>query len=477
MNFTSTLFLFWFFPIFLIIYFILPYRKVKNIFLLIASVFFYFLGEPSFVYLLLFSVIFNYISGKFLYLVQDNIQFRKIILIVSIVYNFGILFIFKYLDFIIKSINNLFGSRIPLSNLSLPIGISFFTFQIMSYIFDVYKNGRNREYFENNILNLGMYIFLFPQLIAGPIVRYENISDDIYNRKFSFKNIHSGFRLFILGLSKKVLIANTMAIVSDKAFSIDPVDAGASFLFLGAFSFMLQIFFDFSGYSDMAIGIGKMIGFNFPKNFNYPYIATSITDFWKRWHITLSSWFRDYVYIPLGGSKYGLFRTIINLLIVWFLTGLWHGANFTFIFWGLFYFIFISLEKYIKFRTGKKVEQILPSFITRLYTLFVVLILWIIFRSESLRSAFSYIIEMFNFGNKGIMPSQAFFYFKEFIGTYIIAILSCTKFFKVSERILSRKIKRKIMYLIKDIICIFLFFLCIMYIIKGGYNPFIYFNF
>lgn len=477
MNFTSNLFLFWFFPLFLIIYFILPYRKVKNVFLLIASIFFYFLGEPSFVFLLLFSVLFNYFAGKFLYRIKDNDQLRKIILITAIVYNIVILFIFKYLDFIINSFNSLFKTNIPLSNLSLPIGISFFTFQIMSYIFDLYYNKDDKKYYEDSIINLGMYIFLFPQLIAGPIVRYSQISHEIYNRNFSFRNVHNGMRLFILGLSKKVLIANSLGLVADRAFSIDPIDAGSSFLFLGALSYMLQIFFDFSGYSDMAIGIGKMIGFSFPRNFNYPYIATSVTDFWKRWHITLSSWFRDYVYIPLGGSKNGFRKTIINLLIVWFLTGLWHGANFTFILWGLLYFIFISLEKYIVYKTGHPIEKFLPVFITRLYTLIVVLVLWIIFRSDNIPSAFSYIAQMFNFTNKGLMPGQAIFYFKEFWIIYIIALLSSTKFFKVIGRLISKKFNRQIVSILKNILYISLLLLCIMHIVKGGYNPFIYFNF
>lgn len=477
MNFTSNLFLFWFFPLFLIIYFILPYRKVKNVFLLIASIFFYFLGEPSFVFLLLFSVLFNYFAGKFLYRIKDNDQLRKIILITAIVYNIVILFIFKYLDFIINSFNSLFKTNIPLSNLSLPIGISFFTFQIMSYIFDLYYNKDDKKYYEDSIINLGMYIFLFPQLIAGPIVRYSQISHEIYNRNFSFRNVHNGMRLFILGLSKKVLIANSLGLVADRAFSIDPIDAGSSFLFLGALSYMIQIFFDFSGYSDMAIGIGKMIGFSFPQNFNYPYIATSVTDFWKRWHITLSSWFRDYVYIPLGGSKNGFRKTIINLLIVWFLTGLWHGANFTFILWGLLYFIFISFEKYIVYKTGHPIEKFLPVFITRLYTLIVVLVLWIIFRSDNIPSAFSYIAQMFNFTNKGLMPGQAIFYFKEFWIIYIIALLSSTKFFKVIGRLISKKFNRQIVSILKNILYISLLLLCIMHIVKGGYNPFIYFNF
>ena len=325
MNFTSITFLFMFFPIFLMIYYLMPNTRLRNIVLLFASLYFYSTGEPIFVYVMVISILFNYFMALMIHSKRDK-KLRKRLLIVDLVVNFLVLGIFKYTNFVISTINALFMVKLNLTSIPLPIGISFFTFQAVSYVLDVYfDDGKNdSKHFQSNIISFALYISMFPQLVAGPIVRYSQIAKEIKKRKFNIDEINDGLRRFIYGLSKKVLIANSMAIVADSAFNVDPKDAGSMMLILGAISYSLQIYFDFSGYSDMAIGIGKMLGFKFPENFNYPYLAVSITDFWKRWHITLSSWFKDYLYIPLGGSKRGFNRMIINLLIVWGLTGLWH---------------------------------------------------------------------------------------------------------------------------------------------------------
>lgn len=481
MNFTSTLFLFSFLPVFLIIYFLLPTNWLKNIFLLLASLYFYSTGEPIFVYAMIISIIVNYFIARKIHN-SNNKPFRKKLLILSIVLNISLLVFFKYINFIISTINSLVLVNIPLTNIPLPIGISFFTFQAMSYVFDVYYDEARNDslYYQNNILTFALYISMFPQLVAGPIVRYSQIAKEIKSRKFDLVKINEGIKRFIYGLSKKVLIANSMAIVVDRAFSLDPKDAGFSMLMLGAISYAFQIYFDFSGYSDMAIGIGKMLGFTFPENFNNPYLATSVTDFWRRWHITLSSWFKDYLYIPLGGSKRGFNRTIINLFIVWALTGLWHGAKWTFVLWGLLYFVFLTFEKHFKAtHKNKPIEKVMPYIICRLYTMLVVIVLWVIFRSDSIRSAFLYIGNMFNFTNAGLVNSQALFYIKDFFLFYLFAILCSTNLLKVFKRALFKKKENQsnLYFVLNTITLVVLLLLCTVYIIKGSYNPFIYFNF
>jgi hypothetical protein len=347
-------------------------------------------------------------------------------------------------------------------------------------VLDVYfDDGRNDSvHFQSNIISFALYISMFPQLVAGPIVRYSQIAKEIKRRKFNIDEINEGLRRFIYGLSKKVLIANSMAIVADSAFNVDPKDAGSMMLILGAISYSLQIYFDFSGYSDMAIGIGKMLGFKFPENFNYPYLAVSITDFWKRWHITLSSWFKDYLYVPLGGSKRGFQRTIINLLIVWGLTGLWHGAKWTFVLWGLLYFAFLSLEKMFKAKFTKTVDKVFPYLICRILTLIIVTMLWIFFRSDSIRSAFLYIYYIFNVVDKALVNSQFTFYVKDFAVFYIVAILSSFRVFEnFSRNFFKDKNNNNLYIILSNVLCVILLILCTIYIVKGSYNPFIYFNF
>lgn len=476
MNFSSNLFLFWFFPSFFILYFIIPGIKLKNIFIFLSSIVFYFLGEPLFGFAVLLSVLVNYFIGKLIHESSDE-KSRKLALILGLVFDLGMLFVFKYLGFIISLINAISPINFPKTNISLPIGISFYTFQIIAYISDIYMNPGDDSCYQPNLVLLGEYIMMFPQLIAGPIVRYRSISGDLYSRSFSLNKIYSGLKRFIRGLGKKIIIANSLAVVADKAFSVPPNDAGAGFLLLGAISYTFQIFFDFSGYSDMALGMGKMMGFDFPENFDYPYVANSIRGFWKKWHMTLSSWFRDYVYIPLGGSKAGKSRTIFNLAIVWFLTGLWHGASLTFVLWGMLYFLLLIFERYIAIKTGKTIDKLLPPILSRLYTLFFVMLLWIIFRSDSIGAAFGYIGGMLSLTNRGIVSGQAFFYIKEYFLIYLIALLSSTRFFANLKRIQSLYLNKKTITALDNIFYIAVLFISIMHIAKGSYNPFIYFNF
>ena len=479
MNFTSITFLFIFFPIFLLIYYLMPNTRLRNIVLLIASLYFYSTGEPIFVYVMVISIIFNYFMALLIHSKRDK-KLRKRLLIVDLVANFLLLAIFKYTNFIISTINALFMLKLNLTSIPLPIGISFFTFQVVSYVLDVYfDDGKNdSKHFQSNIISFALYISMFPQLVAGPIVRYSQIAKEIKRRKFNIDEINEGLRRFIYGLSKKVLIANSMAIVADSAFNVDPKDAGSMMLILGAVSYSLQIYFDFSGYSDMAIGIGKMLGFKFPENFNYPYLAVSITDFWKRWHMTLSSWFKDYLYIPLGGSRRGFQRTIINLLIVWGLTGLWHGAKWTFVLWGLLYFALLSLEKIFKSKFTKTVDKVFPYLICRILTLNIVVILWIFFRSDSIRGAFLYIYYIFNVVDKALVNSQFTFYVKDFAIFYIVAILSSFRVFEnFSRNFFKDKNNNNLYIILSNALCVILLILCTIYIVKGSYNPFIYFNF
>ena len=329
MVFSSITFLYYFLPIVLFIYFIVP-SKFRNLVLLISSLFFYFYGEPRYILVLLFSVVFNYYMGKLIS--KENSKYRKVLFISDMIINFGLLFYFKYFDFFIDNINQILNIKIPLFNIIMPIGISFFTFQATSYVIDIYL-GKVKS--ANSILDFAAYLSLFPQLIAGPIVRYQTIDQELKDRSVTYQKFADGVKRFIIGLSKKVLLANVLGVFSNSLSSIST--SSVLSYWLQAISNTLQLYLDFSGYSDMAIGLGLMFGFTFLENFNYPFIASSITEFWHRWHISLSTWFRDYVYIPLGGSRVGKFRNYLNILIVWMITGLWHGASWNFVFWGLYF--------------------------------------------------------------------------------------------------------------------------------------------
>lgn len=471
MLFSSTVFIYLFLPTVLFFNFIVfrKSRLLQNIFLLLSSLLFYAWGEPLFVLLMIASIIVNWFFGLLVNKKRDK-KISRLLIAMDVIYNLAILFVFKYLTFAGSIVNNVFNAGLSIPNIVLPIGISFFTFQAMSYVIDVY---RQKGEVQNNILYVGLYISFFPQLIAGPIVRYETIADQIQNRKETLNDFFDGFARFVVGLSKKVLLANSFAILADNAF--DSAKAGDNisimFAWIGAVAYTMQIFFDFSGYSDMAIGLGRMFGFHFLENFNYPYISTSITDFWRRWHISLGTWFRDYLYFPLGGSRCSKGRNIFNLFIVWFLTGLWHGANFTFIVWGLMYFVLLVIEKL----TGihKKKGKVINVF-KWLYTILFVIIGWVIFRAESIGDAFSYIGSMFGLNGNVVVDGMSIDWFTQNMILLGIGVLICTPLFKV----IGEKTKNSnVMGWIKTGGLIVLFILSVSSLVSSTYNPFIYFNF
>ena len=418
-----------------------------------------------FVFVMLLSIILNYSFGLFIGIRDKNSLSKKIALILSIVFNLSILFVFKYLAFPITNIKQLIGIGLPVPEIALPIGISFFTFQAMSYVIDVYRG----EQYQKNILNVGLYISFFPQLIAGPIVRYETVADQINNRKETLDDFSSGVYRFIIGLGKKVLLANTMAVVADTFFDGNVGELSVASAWIGAIAYTLQIFFDFSGYSDMAIGLGRMFGFHFLENFNYPYISTSITEFWRRWHISLGTWFRDYLYFPLGGSRVkSKGRLVFNLFVVWLLTGIWHGANWTFIIWGLIYFVLLVIEKLTGLHKSGRLKPL--RFI---YTILFIVLGWVIFRAPDIGNAFTYIGAMF--GASGtVVDNSALFFLKENVVCFIIAIIASTPVLKwMYHKYLNNRIGR----IVTTIVLVGVFLLSVVYIVKGTYNPFIYFNF
>ena len=463
MVFASITFLYYFLPIFLILYFIVP-KKYKNIVLLIFSFIFYFYGEPKYILLMLLEVLFAYFMTLSL---EKNKS--KSLLTVMISFHLILLCIFKYFNFIIDNVNTIFSSNITLLNIVLPIGISFYTFQIISYEVDVYK-GKIKA--SKNLLEFMTYVFLFPQLIAGPIVRYENINKELKSRKVTFEDFGNGVNRFIIGLFKKVVIANNIGELCNTLVGSDEVSV-LLYWILGI-SYMLQIYFDFSGYSDIAIGIGKMIGFKFPENFNYPYIADSVTNFWRRWHMTLSSWFRDYVYIPLGGNRVSTLKHIRNIFIVWILTGLWHGASWNFIIWGLYFGIILIIEKYFL----NKVLEKLPKVIRIIYTLFIVMISFIIFSSDNLSSAFTIIKGLFSFNSLSLYNSFILYYIRSYLVILIIGIILSTSLIKnVIFKLRNKKFLNNIINIIEVIVIFIILLIVTSMLIDSSYNPFLYFRF
>lgn len=470
MLFSSTIFLFYFLPIVLLLYYVaFQSRKVQNILLLIVSLFFYAWGEPVYVFLMIGSILFNYIMGLWI-----GVSKKKWVLVVTIIGNLGTLFIFKYLNFVIRNVNLALdeSNQFKVPNIILPIGISFFTFQAMSYVIDVY---RQNVKVQKNPFYLGLYVAFFPQLIAGPIVRYSDVEEQIINRKESLEGFSVGCCRFILGLSKKILLSNTMAVVTDRVFSLQGQGAIPTTLaWLGAISYTLQIFYDFSGYSDMAIGLGLMFGFRFEENFNYPYISKSISEFWRRWHISLGSWFREYVYFPLGGSRVKNKDTMIrNLFVVWSLTGIWHGAEWTFIFWGMLNFVFIVLEKVFDFERSH-----IHSGIKHVYCMLVVVLGWVLFRSTDLVQAGNYIANMFGFTSSGFFSDTAWMFIRENAIFYFAGIVFAMPFAKRTNLYLVNQQKGyKFFNLCYPVCMLFLLVVCVSYLVKGTYNPFIYFHF
>ncbi len=459
MVFSSTTFVFIFLPLVILLYYnpVFKSRKFKNILLLIASLGFYAWGEPIFVFLMIFSIIVAWGIG----LLMEKKK-SKLLLWISTIYFVAILFVFKYLSFVVREISLLGGKQSTFS-IALPIGISFFSFQLMSYIFDVYYGSAKAQH---SVFSLGLYISLFPQLIAGPIVRYSDIEDQIDGRTDSWNNLFEGANRFIWGLAKKVLLADYLAVIADKSFATI-ADQSVLMAWLGAVAYTLQIYFDFSGYSDMAIGLGRIFGFHFMENFNYPYISKSVTEFWRRWHISLSSWFRDYVYIPLGGNRCSKAKWIRNMFIVWALTGIWHGANWTFLIWGLLYFVFLLVEKL----TG--IDQKLGWF-SYITTGVIVILCWVVFRAESLTDAIAYWGNMFGISStKGFYNIDFVSFGKASLPVFIFAVIGMTPAVKKLFEFLSKK---KLGW-IYSIYTVFLFALSVIHIVASTYSPFIYFNF
>lgn len=463
MLFTSISFLYYFLPTIIILYFITP-KKYRNYILLIFSIIFYMYGEPKYVILMLVEILVAYFGA----LLIDKYKSKEIFLI-TIIIHIGLLCVFKYTDLFIGTINSIFKTNISFLNIALPIGISFYTFQILSYVIDVY---RGKVKVQKNILKLATYVSLFPQLIAGPIVRYEAICDELDNRDETIEKFSLGVRRFIIGLAKKVLIANMLGELCTKFSLVD--ERSVLFYWIFAISYMLQVYFDFSAYSDMAIGLGKMFGFTFLENFNYPFISKSITEFWRRWHISLSSWFKDYVYIPLGGSRKGTLKLVRNILIVWFLTGIWHGAAYNFILWGLFIGVFLVIEK---LWLSKYISK-LPKVLRNIYVLFIIMISFIMFNAGSINEAFFNIKGLFGLNKEVFINNYTIYYLKSYLIVLIIAIFGATPLFKnIIEKLKKSKCLNKIINVLEPIFLVILLLLVTAYLIDSSYNPFLYFRF
>ena len=460
MLFSSLLFLFVYLPVTLGVYFLVP-PKWRNLWLFAVNLVFYGWGEPVYILLMVFSITLNYAAGLLLARCREK---GKAILTVCIAVNLALLFFFKYYDFLAENLRPLLPFLKPLG-LSLPIGISFYTFQAMSYPIDVYRGQVEPQ---KSYIRFGTFVALFPQLIAGPIVRYRDIAAELESRRITPASFTSGVRRFIQGLGKKVLLANAIGALWDVYKGMPPSSLSFADAWLGAVAFTLQIYFDFSGYSDMAIGLGRMLGFEFPENFRYPYLANSITDFWRRWHITLSSWFRDYVYIPLGGNRKGLGRQLLNLLIVWCLTGIWHGASWNYLLWGLYYALLLMLEKAFLLR---RLDHG-PKWLAHAYALFLVVVGWVLFSLEDLSQCGAYLAAMFGGGN-GLISSVFLYYLRSFGPTLVILILCATP--------LPRKAFDRLPERVRGCVLPLLLLGCLVlvtaYLVDGSYNPFLYFRF
>ena len=458
MVFSSILFIFRFLPIAMILYFLTP-NKYKNLTLLLISLTFYSWGEPKYFLIMVASIFVDYFVSRGIEKSRNNKKVSIALLSISIVFNLGMLFFFKYFNFFLENVNNILELSLKYVKITLPLGISFYTFQTMSYTIDVFL-GKVKA--EKNIINFGAFVCLFPQLIAGPIVKYTDINVELKHRKIDMKQIQDGIELFILGLGSKVLIANNIGAFWSEIEGKGFAGVGTVIAWISVLAFAFQIYFDFSGYSLMAIGLGKILGFNFPRNFNYPYISKSITEFWRRWHITLGSWFKEYVYIPLGGNRVGRLRLYINLFIVWFLTGFWHGASYNFILWGLYFFILISIEKAVLLKFLEK-----HKIISHIYSIFFILLGWAICAVVDLGQLKILLKEMFSISKN----NQWMYYVRNYGITFIIATVLSTP---IVKNIYNKVIKSDIL---NTFILMIIFLLCIAYLVDATYNPFLYFRF
>lgn len=466
MVFSSTIFLCVYLPLVLLGYYICP-KKGRNLFLLIASLVFYAWGEPKYVFLMIFSILINYVFGRLMDKNRGRQKRMKLMLVLSVVIDLGLLSVFKYTDFIITNINAIFGANFDLLNIALPIGISFYTFQAMSYTIDVYRDDVRVQ---KNLIDFGMYITMFPQLIAGPIVRYADVQDQLAERSVTTADFSEGVMRFVVGLGKKVLLANQMGAVWSDIYALGG-DVSALMAWTGAIAYTFQIYFDFSGYSDMAIGLGRMFGFKFPENFRYPYQSVSITDFWRRWHITLSTWFKEYLYIPLGGNRRGLARQALNLLIVWSLTGFWHGAGWNFVMWGLYYFVILFIEKLFLLKALDK----LPKFFRHVYALVLIIIGWVIFASDDVSVLLPYLGSMF--GANGAIGGMDVYTLLTKAVLLIICCIASTELPKKLFLSAAGAMNEKAAFTLKSVLTIALLALSMILLIGDSYNPFLYFRF
>ena len=468
MLFSSIVFLFSFLPAVMILYYLLPVR-FRNVILLLASLVFYAWGEPVYLFLMLLSILFNYFSGLDIARNLQDKRAAKRSLVFNLIINLAVLGFFKYEGFVLDTLNGILPVHISYHALPLPIGISFYTFQILSYIIDVY---RGNVKVQTNLPNFALYVTMFPQLIAGPIVQYADVDEQLASREISRTKFGEGSMYFIRGLAKKVLLANTSGMIFTEVSGLAKDNIAVMTAWLGAFAYMFQIYFDFSGYSDMAIGLGKMFGFEFNMNFNYPYVSKSITEFWRRWHISLSSWFRDYVYIPLGGNRVSKIKHIRNLLIVWFLTGLWHGAAWNFVAWGLYYGVILIIEKYLL----SPVLDRLPDIVRHIYSIVLVVIGWVLFFSSSFGQAADYIRVMFGAGAHGFADRESMYLLTSNLILWLILIFGSTPLvhFRYEHMLRTKKWNTTI---INSVVYAALFIVCIAYLVTETYNPFLYFRF
>lgn len=475
MVFSSLLFLFYFLPAVLLLYFLVP-KKLKNALLLVASLVFYAWGEPVYVVIMLAVIAVDYLHGRIIQRRKDTGDLRgaKIALVSAVILNLAALGFFKYSNFLIGNLNAIPGVDIPLLKLTLPIGISFYTFQSLSYVIDVYRGDVKAQ---RNIISFGAYVALFPQLIAGPIVQYKTIDRQLTGRTENFDQFGDGVRRFVTGLGKKVLLANTIGLIWTQISAMNPADVPLLTAWIGILAFTFQIYFDFSGYSDMAIGLGQMFGFTFLENFNYPYMSKSITEFWRRWHISLSTWFRDYVYIPLGGNRRGLPIQIRNILIVWMLTGVWHGASWNFVAWGLFFGVLLTAEKLFLLKWLEKA----PSFVSHLYTMLMVILSWALFAFDSLSAGFSYIGAMFGAHGAGLYDSRSLYLLLTNGLLLLVGAIGCTSLPKRAvARLENGRLalsRPAISTIAAGVVLLAISTLSVAYLVDASYNPFLYFRF
>lgn len=466
MVFSSAVFLCIYLPLVLLGYYICP-KKWRNLFLLIVSLVFYAWGEPKYVLLMMFSILTNYIFGRLMYKNRENRRRLKLMLVLSVVIDLGLLGFFKYTDFIITNLNAAFSTDFDLLNVALPIGISFYTFQAMSYTIDVYRGDVKVQ---KNLVDFGMYISMFPQLIAGPIVRYSDVEVQLKDRSVTTGDFADGIMRFVVGLGKKVLLANQIGALWTEIYGLGGVTSALT-AWLGAAAYTFQIYFDFSGYSDMAIGLGRMLGFKFPENFRYPYESLSITDFWRRWHITLSTWFKEYLYIPLGGNRHGLMRQALNLLIVWTLTGFWHGAGWNFIMWGLYYFAILLIEKLFLLQALDK----LPKLLRHVYSLLLIVVGWVIFACDDVSMLLPYLGSMF--GANGALGGQDMYWLTTKAILLMVCAIASTQ---LPEKLFEKAtgaMNEKTAFILKAVPTAAVLILSMAFLISDSYNPFLYFRF